>query len=73
MSSLAADMYLCSRVNYKPGFYRIKERFAYVRNLMNTHQIIKVGISLEVVDRIFLDENPNSMMNRLEELAGYLT
>ena len=58
---------------YSEWFYhRIKERYLYVRNPMNIHQISKVDISPEVVDCIvFWTKNPEPMMERLGELAAY--
>jgi len=58
---------------YSEWFYnRIKEGFLYVRNPMNAHQISKIDVSPEVVDGIvFWTKNPENMMPRLEELAGY--
>ena len=53
-------------------FNRIKEGFVYVRNPMNIHQVSKIDISPDVVDCIvFWTKNPESMINRLDELAEY--
>lgn len=58
---------------YSDWFYnRIKEKYVYVRNPMNYHQVSKISLSPEVVDCIvFWTKNPESMMSRLEELEGY--
>jgi len=53
-------------------FNRIKEKFVYVRNPMNPHQVSKIDLSPEVVDCIvFWTKNPKPMMARLAELSGY--
>lgn len=53
-------------------FYRIKEKFVYVRNPMNMHQISKIDLSPEIVDCIvFWTKNPKPMMERLDELKEY--
>ena len=53
-------------------FQRIKEQYVYVRNPFNSRQISKIDISPEVVDCIvFWTKNPENMMKRLDELAGY--
>lgn len=53
-------------------FNRIKERFAYVRNPMNPHQVSRIDLSPEVVDCIvFWTKNPKPIIKRLDELAGY--
>jgi len=53
-------------------FNRIKEKFVYVRNPMNPHQISKIDLSPEVVDCIvFWTKNPRPMMERLDELREY--
>ena len=61
-----------------PAFYsgwffnRIKAGFVYVRNPMNPHQISSVRLSPEVVDCIvFWTKNPENMLSRLDDLAGY--
>lgn len=58
---------------YSEWFYnRIKAGFVYVRNPMNTHQVSKINITPEVVDCIvFWTKNPESMLNRLDELVSY--
>ncbi|MBC5689021.1 DUF1848 domain-containing protein [Mediterraneibacter sp. NSJ-55] len=53
-------------------FQRIKEQYVYVRNPFNPHQISKIDISPEIVDCIvFWTKNPENMMKRMDELAGY--
>ena len=53
-------------------FNRIKEKFVYVRNPMNPHQVSKIDLSPEVVDCIvFWTKNPKPMMERLDELSEY--
>lgn len=61
-----------------PNYYsewflnRIKERFVYVPNPMNPHQISKIDLLPEVVDCIvFWTKNPRPMMERLDELSEY--
>ena len=53
-------------------FNRIREGFVCVRNPMNPHQISRIDLDPEVVDCIvFWTKNPEPMLGRLEELAGY--
>lgn len=53
-------------------FNRIKEKFVYVRNPMNVHQISEIDLSPEVVDCIvFWTKNPKPMLDRLDELKEY--
>lgn len=53
-------------------FNRIKEKFVYVRNPMNFHQVSKIDLSSEVVDCIvFWTKNPKPMLARLDELSKY--
>ena len=53
-------------------FNRIKEKYVYVRNPMNPHQVSKIDISPEMVDCIvFWTKNPKPMLERLDELKGY--
>ncbi len=53
-------------------FQRIKEKFVYVRNPMNMHQVSKIDLSPELVDCIvFWTKNPKPMMDRLDELKEY--
>lgn len=58
---------------YSDWFYhRIKERFLYVRNPINPHQVSKLDLSPDVVDCIvFWTKNPEPMMDRLNELSRY--
>lgn len=60
--------------NYYSDWFlnRIREGFLYVRNPMNPHQISEIDIRPEVVDCIvFWTKNPQSMLNRLDELKEY--
>lgn len=53
-------------------FNRIKEKYVYVRNPMNIHQVSKINISPDVVDCIvFWTKNPEPMLNKLEHLKDY--
>jgi len=53
-------------------FNRIKEGFVCVRNPMNPVQVSKIMLSPDVVDCIvFWTKNPEPMLERLDELAGY--
>jgi hypothetical protein len=53
-------------------FDRIKERYVYVRNPMNIHQISKVVLSSEFVDCIvFWSKNPEPLLEKLHLLEGY--
>lgn len=53
-------------------FNRIKEKYVYVRNPMNPHQVSKIDLSPEVVDCIvFWTKNPKPMLDRLDELKEY--
>jgi len=61
-----------------PAYYsdwminRIKERFVYVRNPMNIHQVSKINLDPEVVDCIvFWSKNPKSMLDKLSLLSNY--
>lgn len=58
---------------YSEWFYnRLRERFLYVRNPMNVHQISRIDLSPEVVDCIvFWTKNPANMLGRLDELRDY--
>lgn len=58
---------------YSEWFYqRVQERFVYVRNPMNAHQVSRINISPEVVDCIvFWTKNPAPMMKRLDTLKEY--
>ena len=62
-----------------PAFYadwffnRIQERFVYVRNPMNRHQISKIDLSPNLIDCIvFWSKNPRPMLNRLYLLDKYM-
>ena len=68
-----------SRRTDVPNYYsdwfinRIKERFLYVRNPMNTHQISRIDLSPDVVDCIvFWTKNPANMIEKLEYLKDYV-
>jgi DNA repair photolyase len=53
-------------------FERIKERYVYVRNPMNIHQISKINLDPDVVDCIvFWSKNPKPMLNRLHSIKEY--
>lgn len=53
-------------------FNRIKEGFVCVRNPVNPVQVSSISLSPEVIDCIvFWTKNPQPMLGRLEELAGY--
>ena len=61
-----------------PAFYsdwflnRIKERFVFVRNPINAHQISQISLSPDVVDCIvFWTKNPKPMLSKLDELKDY--
>lgn len=58
---------------YSDWFFNlIKEKYVYVRNPMNPHQVSRIDISPEVVDCIvFWTKNPKPMMERLDELKEY--
>lgn len=53
-------------------FNRIKDKYIYVRNPMNIHQVSKIDISPDMVDCIvFWTKNPEPMLNKLEYLKDY--
>lgn len=53
-------------------FRRLRAGFADVRNPMNPHRVSRVPLSPDVVDCIvFWTKNPEPMLPRLDELAGY--
>lgn len=53
-------------------FNRLADGYAYVRNPMNNHQVSKINITPELVDCIvFWTKNPQSMLNRIDELKNY--
>ena len=61
-----------------PSFYsewffnRINEKYVYVRNPMNIHQISKISLTPDVVDGIvFWTKNPTPMLHRIYELNKY--
>ncbi|WP_331654577.1 DUF1848 domain-containing protein [Anaerosporobacter sp.] len=52
---------------------RITEKYAYVRNPMNTHQVSKVNLSPDVVDCIvFWSKNPKPIIDKLDILHEYM-
>ncbi len=52
---------------------RIEEKYAYVRNPMNFHQVSKINLSPDVVDCIvFWSKNPAPMLPKLENLENYM-
>lgn len=60
--------------NYYSDWFinRIREGFLYVRNPVNAHQISRIDLSPQVIDCIvFWTKNPESMLDRLEELKNY--
>ncbi|MCL2187060.1 MAG: DUF1848 domain-containing protein [Treponema sp.] len=61
-----------------PAYYsdwllnKIKERYIYVRNPMNNHQVSKINLDPEVVDCIvFWSKNPKPMIDKLSSLSNY--
>ena len=58
---------------FSDWFYnRIKEKFVFVRNPMNVHQISRIDLSPNVVDCIVLwTKNPKSFLSRLGNLKDY--
>jgi len=61
-----------------PAYYsdwllnKIKERYVYVRNPMNNHQVSKINLDPEVVDCIvFWSKNPKPMIDKLSSLSNY--
>ncbi|MDR2446499.1 MAG: DUF1848 domain-containing protein [Treponema sp.] len=61
-----------------PAYYsdwllaRIKERYVYVRNPMNIHQISKINLEPDVVDCIvFWSKNPKPMLDKLKFIKEY--
>ena len=61
-----------------PAYYsdwmlnRIKERYVYVRNPMNIHQVSKVNLDPDVVDCIvFWSKNPKPMLDKLRHFTNY--
>jgi Domain of unknown function (DUF1848). len=61
-----------------PSYYsewflnRIKEKFVYVRNPMNIHQISEINLAPELVDCIvFWSKNPKPMIDKLQLIKDY--
>jgi hypothetical protein len=61
-----------------PSYYsdwfinRIKERYVYVRNPMNIHQISKINLDKKVVDCIvFWTKNPKPLLDKLQLIKEY--
>ncbi|MDR2193658.1 MAG: DUF1848 domain-containing protein [Treponema sp.] len=53
-------------------FNKIKERYVYVRNPMNVHQISKINLEPEVVDCVvFWSKNPKPMLDKLHLIKEY--
>ncbi len=51
---------------------RIEERYAYVRNPMNIHQVSRINLSPNVIDCIvFWSKNPEPMLKKLDKLQDY--
>jgi len=62
-----------------PAYYsewmlnRIKDRYVYVRNPMNIHQISRINLNPEVVDCIiFWSKNPKPILDKLQFLGDYV-
>lgn len=54
-------------------FGRIEEKYAYVRNPMNIHQVSKINLSPDIVDCIvFWSKNPAPMLSKLGVLENYM-
>lgn len=52
---------------------RLKEKYVYVRNPVNVHQVSRVPLSPEVVDCIvFWSKNPQPLLENLEYLKDYM-
>jgi hypothetical protein len=61
-----------------PSYYsewfinRIKEKFVYVRNPMNIHQISIINLNPDLVDSIiFWTKNPKPIIDKLELIKDY--
>ena len=61
-----------------PAYYtdwminRINERYVYVRNPMNIHQVSKINLEPEVIDCIvFWSKNPKPMLDKLKHFNNY--
>lgn len=53
-------------------FKRLEEKYVYVRNPFNPHQISSINLSPEVVDGlVFWTKNAIPMLSQLERLAPY--
>jgi len=53
-------------------FNRIKEKFVYIRNPFNTHQINIINLDPELIDCIvFWSKNPKPMIDKLDLLKDY--
>jgi hypothetical protein len=53
-------------------FNRIKERYVYVRNPMNTHQISSITLEPDLIDCIvFWSKNPKPMLHKLKLINEY--
>ncbi len=60
--------------NYYSDWFinRIKDKYLYVKNPMNAHQISKIDLSPEIVDCIvFWTKNPINMLDKLDDLKDY--
>jgi hypothetical protein len=54
-------------------FYRIKEKYVYVRNPINIHQVSRINLAPDVVDCIvFWSKNPQPMLEKLDCLNDYM-
>lgn len=52
---------------------RLSEKYAYVRNPMNIHQVSKINLSPDIVDCIvFWSKNPSPIINKLSKLREYM-
>ena len=52
---------------------RIEEKYAYVRNPMNPHQVGKINLSPDIVDCIvFWSKNPQPVLDKLGNLENYM-
>ncbi|MBI4727142.1 DUF1848 domain-containing protein [candidate division TA06 bacterium] len=61
-----------------PAFYsdwlinRLNERYVFVRNPFNNHQISKIDLTPNLIDGlVFWTKNPTSLMKRLDEIKDY--
>lgn len=54
-------------------FKRIEEKYVYVRNPMNVHQVSEIDLSPDVIDCIvFWSKNPKPMLDKLDGLKDYM-